>query len=310
MGYVACRSCKGTGAYYTKSGQRLDCNACRGTGINQSLYDTKCERCRSTIVYPREGTPPRFCKDCRNEQLEKRCGQYGCDNTIRYRVGQTTIPEYCRNCENKRREGWTAGRCPGTGVFGCGKLIWSPPGKNFTHCRECGDKLRAQKDAEWNTKRCSKCGAEIRYHIGWDKVPDLCKPCKANAIAEWKKKQCTGCGATFSYHVDWENVPDLCKTCRQKRAGEKKAREDEGQHSAAYKAARKEFMRRSLDDPDVASRIKDWIRQEMRTRGEGGYWRSPPGFDVGHLVAGIDDPENFRWENADMNRSRGGKYHR
>jgi hypothetical protein len=84
----------------------------------------------------------------------------------------------------------------------------------------------------------------------------------------------------------------------------------EGTHGALYQKAKKEFFLQSLDDPDVKDSIKGWIRQEIRQSGLNGNWRNPPGFDVGHRIAGIDRPENFHWENSDMNRSRGGKQHR
>ena len=84
----------------------------------------------------------------------------------------------------------------------------------------------------------------------------------------------------------------------------------EGTHGALYERAKKEFFLRSLDNPDVKDFIKGWIRQEIRRSGLHGTWRNPPGFDVGHKVVGIDCPENFHWENSDMNRSRGAKQHR
>jgi hypothetical protein len=84
----------------------------------------------------------------------------------------------------------------------------------------------------------------------------------------------------------------------------------EGTHGTLYQKAKKEFFLRSLDDPDVKDSIKGWIRQEIRQSGLNGTWRNPPGFDVGHRIAGIDRPENFHWENSDMNRSRGGKQRR
>ena len=82
-------------------------------------------------------------------------------------------------------------------------------------------------------------------------------------------------------------------------------------HGSDYQRARKEFMRNSLNDSSmVAGHIQGWIKQEINSRGELGYWRSPPGYDVGHNTPGLNSPENFRWENSDMNRSRGGKYKR
>lgn len=81
-------------------------------------------------------------------------------------------------------------------------------------------------------------------------------------------------------------------------------------HGYEYQVARKEFMENSLSDFNTPSFIKGWIQQEMNQRGDGGYWRSPPGFDVGHRIPGLDDAGNFRWEEAAMNRSRGGMFGR
>jgi hypothetical protein len=303
MGYYAkCSKCQGSGRFYdSKSGKTFECRACGGSGSNKSLYESSCERCRRSIISSVDQPTPRFCKNCRNEELEKRCEQYGCDHTIRYKVGWNDVPRYCKRCQTKRNESFTASTCPGVG-WSCGKLIWSPPGKTFKLCPECSQKERAAKESQWKTKQCKSCSNDIRYHIEWTKIPDYCQKC-----LDWQKKPCgtTGCYNTIQYKKFWENIPNLCEDCRKKNRERK-----EGEHSTPYKRARKEFMRRSLNDPNVASRIKEWIRQEIATRGEDGYWRSPPGFDVGHIIPGLDAPENFRWENADMNRSRGAKSHR
>jgi len=84
----------------------------------------------------------------------------------------------------------------------------------------------------------------------------------------------------------------------------------EGTHGYPYKKARKDFMLASLSDPNVAKHIKGWIQQEVNSVGNSGYWRSPPGYDVGHKTAGIDQPDNFQWENSGMNRSKGAKFKR
>lgn len=84
----------------------------------------------------------------------------------------------------------------------------------------------------------------------------------------------------------------------------------EGTHGYPYQKARKEFMRTSLSDSDIAKHIKGWIQQEINRVGKSRYWRSPPGYDVGHKTAGIDQPENFHWENSGMNRSKGAKFKR
>jgi hypothetical protein len=69
-------------------------------------------------------------------------------------------------------------------------------------------------------------------------------------------------------------------------------------------------MLASLSDPNVAKHIKGWIQQEVNRVGNSGYWRSPPGYDVGHKTTGIDQPDNFQWENSGMNRSKGAKFKR
>lgn len=84
----------------------------------------------------------------------------------------------------------------------------------------------------------------------------------------------------------------------------------EGVHGYRYQKARKEFMIRSLSDPSVGKHIKGWIAQEIRRSGKSGYWKSPPGYDVGHRTPGIDKASNLRWENSSMNRSRGAKHKR
>lgn len=84
----------------------------------------------------------------------------------------------------------------------------------------------------------------------------------------------------------------------------------EGKHAYPYQKARKEFMLDSLSDPGIAKHIRGWMQQEYNRYGKSGYWHSPPGYDVGHKVPGIDQASNFRWEEAGMNRSRGGKFKR
>ncbi len=215
MGYATCRSCNGSGRYYDpRSGKNFDCRACDGTGSNKKLYETRCQRCSTSIIFPTERETPRFCKDCRNIELEKRCGQYGCNNAIRYKVGRDTVPTYCKRCETKRAQYYTASTCPGLGFFSCGQLIWSPPGKSFKLCNECGEKDRAAKAAQTKTKRCNNCGAEIRYNVEWKNVPDLCNSCREAEKAKWREKPCAKCGTTIKYRVDWEKVPNICKSCK------------------------------------------------------------------------------------------------
>jgi hypothetical protein len=84
----------------------------------------------------------------------------------------------------------------------------------------------------------------------------------------------------------------------------------EGTHGYPYQVARKKFMVRSMADHKTGKDIKGWIKQEANRVGKSGYWRSPPGYDVGHKKPGIDRPSNFQWELSSMNQRKGGKYKR
>ena len=208
MGSVACRACKGSGRFYSKSGKVFNCRACGGSGVNKDLWSARCERCRAEIIYKAYSNTPRFCKNCRYIDLTKNCGQLGCTNIIRYKVGWDNVPNYCKRCEAKRREGWSASTCPGIGLFGCGKLIWSPPGKQFTLCHDCNTKRKAADEAKWRTKRCKGCGGEVRYNVDWDKIPEYCKACN-----KWQFKQCKACHNQVRYKKYWDNPPSHCPDC-------------------------------------------------------------------------------------------------
>lgn len=208
MGYSACRACKGSGRHIAKSGKAYDCKVCGGSGVDRNWCETRCERCHGTITYKCDQRAPRFCRDCRNVELTKRCSQTGCDNVIRYKVGWDNIPDYCGRCQSQRKKGSDAKRCSS-----CGTLIWVPPGKNYTMCQACSERERAKQAAKWKTKRCKHCGTEIKYNVDWDKVPDYCKECNA-----WQEKTCAtpGCSNKVKYKKHWENPPKFCDECKRK----------------------------------------------------------------------------------------------
>ena len=75
-------------------------------------------------------------------------------------------------------------------------------------------------------------------------------------------------------------------------------------HGAAFQTGKAALKRNSINDPKTPSQIRGWLKNEQRTRGNNArLWRNPKGHDVGH-----DSQGNLRWENSDMNRSRGGKF--
>jgi hypothetical protein len=101
-----------------------------------------------------------------------------------------------------------------------------------------------------------------------------------------------------------------------------------GGHGSRYQAARQQFLRSLVDDPNQPKYVRGWIKQELnrlerisqapnlpkgQTPGPdhhgppGGnkrHLRGIPGLDVGHRFPDIDLPENFRLEDAWINRGR------
>lgn len=220
--YAKCRNCEGSGKFYPpKGGGPYPCKACDGSGLNKKFYVTRCSNgyCSTEITYPVGKTAPKYCISCANKDCEKTCAQDGCYNKIHYKLGWDKVSDYCKNCFGKRENGWTPRRCIGQTLgANCGKLIWSPPGKNFTMCQECSQKAQSKKAEQWKVKRCKNCSNEIKYHVDWSKVPDICNNCKELEQAKWKTKHCSGgCGSTIKYHVDWEHPPNFCSSCKEKQ---------------------------------------------------------------------------------------------
>lgn len=80
--------------------------------------------------------------------------------------------------------------------------------------------------------------------------------------------------------------------------------EGAGTHGTRYQRARREWFRRGAEGElrRESGEHQGWMRQEVNRNS--GYYRSVPYYDVGHIVAGIDIPENFRWELRHDNRRR------
>ncbi len=299
MGYATCRKCNGSGRFYDrKSGKTFDCKACGGSGSNKNLWTTKCQRCRTEIVYKADTPTPKFCRDCRNIQLEKTCAQSGCTNTIRYKVGWENVPSYCRRCENKRAQGFSASTCPGTNILGCGKVIWSPPGKRFNLCPDCSARKKADEAAKWREKSCpglkgeGYCGKTIRYRIDWDKIPDICPDCrekakrvKAERDSKMREKTCAGrgCSNTVRYSTDWEHPPSFCKSCSEKRKA----------FQAQYPNARRGFETR--DTSFVMPGMAKTIGEMGGIRGKCYYRKQHDDIHCMIFEGGSDDDLHYSW---------------
>jgi hypothetical protein len=82
--------------------------------------------------------------------------------------------------------------------------------------------------------------------------------------------------------------------------------------SPEYRSAQAELKRRSLNDPNLPSHARAWLRQEQSRRGNNPRnWRNPPGYHTGHPTwsppgSGL----KLRWELGKDNRFRGAKYGR
>jgi len=111
-----------------------------------------------------------------------------------------------------------------------------------------------------------------------------------------------------------------------------------GGHGYQYQKERYKFLMALADDPKAPKDVRNWIKQEQRriwntqklkasgkleqanknakkNEGKKGrepktkvrtsvYIRTPPGYDVGHRVAGIDMASNFQLELSSMNRAK------
>lgn len=109
-----------------------------------------------------------------------------------------------------------------------------------------------------------------------------------------------------------------------------------GGHKYQYQKERERFLIGLANDPKAPKEVRQWIKQEqnriwniqkLRATGRlaqaiqnakmnkdkddkkqklrvSKYIKSPPGYDVGHYVAGVDMSSNFRLELASMNRAR------
>lgn len=78
--------------------------------------------------------------------------------------------------------------------------------------------VRANNESEhakWKDKSCKICGATIRYHIDWNRVPELCKSCQEREKAKWHEISCKTCGKTIHYHQEWTHIPSICKECKK-----------------------------------------------------------------------------------------------
>lgn len=80
-------------------------------------------------------------------------------------------------------------------------------------CKPCKEKDQAM----WAEKFCKNCSATIRYRKDWNKIPDFCPSCAEKERAKWKEKRCKNCASTFHYNVDWENISDICPNCQKER---------------------------------------------------------------------------------------------
>lgn len=153
--YVECRSCYGVGKkWITKRGRygtetiAVPCKACGGSGINNRVYATRCQKCYAEIIYPRDiPNSPKYCRSCKAAMQAEREAERAlqaakwktkpcakCGVTIKYNTDWQKVPDLCKACADKEK-------------------------------------------AKWRTKTCTACGKDIRYNIEWPRPPEFCREC-------------------------------------------------------------------------------------------------------------------------------------
>lgn len=77
-------------------------------------------------------------------------------------------------------------------------------------------------------------------------------------------------------------------------------------HGYSFEKAKQEMLRREVNNPNLGSAERGWIKQELNRiqRGEATRLRMPPGFDAGHRVPGLNTASNLRLEPSSINRAR------
>lgn len=92
-----------------------------------------------------------------------------------------------------------------------------------------------------------------------------------------------------------------------------------GHHGYTYQKHQQQYLRSLVDDPNQPGYVRGWVRQELNRidqvqKAKAAGCQPPgrtskrikgiPGLDVGHRFPGLDLIENFRLEEASMNRRR------
>lgn len=172
-------------------------------------YATECGH--EVYVHEDWDGPPRFCKECKEENDAKwyDVSCQDCGATIHAHRDWDHEPRFCQKCKAERDAKWYDKECEG-----CGQTIpvcrdWDTAPR---FCKSC----KARHDANWYSKSCEGCGTEIRVCRDWEKVPKFCKACKERNDAKWYDRDCQKCGLSFPVNRDWDPPPEYCKSCKDK----------------------------------------------------------------------------------------------
>jgi hypothetical protein len=210
---TSCSRCRATIKYHTDWNRIPDlCKSCIEIVKEERAkwHEKNCACCGTSFRYHQDWNKiPDYCREC-NVWLTKTCEAEGCNEEIRYKKYWSNIPVYCRPCKSGERAiseqrprddgGWD--EYTGWGyVNRNGVIVFVDDGPNGKHShtvyRADGTLVGYREEGQegdwnnelWKYTSCKECGSSIRYHVDWDRVPDLCDNCRSARRNERANRQ-------------------------------------------------------------------------------------------------------------------------
>lgn len=206
-----------------------------------------CEHCSSEFKYNTDWEKiPTHCKSC-NQFQSRKCHALNCNEVIQFKIYWENIPDYCLKCKSgerkikevRIRKDGTKDIYEGRGYTNKqGVIVFRDDLSEGKHSHkviradgiEVGHRDKGKDkewiDGLWKEIRCKQCYSTFKIHIDWDKPPDWCDDCRAEAKrkkeeerSKWIEVSCANeeCGKKFRYHQSWSNAPNLCRQCSPKK---------------------------------------------------------------------------------------------
>lgn len=214
---------KGRGFFGGQLKEWKKCDTCHGSGVNPDYRSKSCRGCWRTIEYNSK-TPsekvPEYCPDCRtrlrNEKdREREARQQQQHQSHQQHQQREQRPSYDDKWQEKRCHGLKGGNGCKTGSLIRYRTDWNKVPDLCPNCFAGIKAQKAQRETDFLTGRCEKCGYETRYHKD-KRPPKLCKKCFDEREASKRTKPCKHCGKEVVYYVG-EKEFDFCRDCNNLR---------------------------------------------------------------------------------------------